>query len=166
MIQHDNKLGRGNPNWKPGQSGNPKGRPVGSRQKIAEQLLTAFAAVLDEDPVVALRELKQNDPAKFWTIASGLLPRETMLSVQQVAPGNLTPEQWAQVMRVLDAIEKFAPATEPEQVFTTIEAALRMAYEPPPIEPSGSTAQPAPPPPPYFGVECAHGVLDLQNERK
>jgi Family of unknown function (DUF5681) len=155
MIQHDNKFKPGNPNWKPGQSGNPKGRPVGSRQKIAEQLLTAFAAVLDEDPVVALRELKQNDPAKFWTIASGLLPKETLLSVQQVVPGGLEPAQWAQLRRVLDLIERYAPATEPEEVFATVEAALIRAYEAP--EPLAIEHQPtiametvaALPPPPY-----------------
>jgi hypothetical protein len=160
MILHDNKFKPGNPNWRPGQSGNPRGRPVGSRQKIAEQLLTAFAAVLDEDPVVALRELKQNDPAKFWTIASGLLPRETMLSVQQVVPGNLTPEQWGQLRSVLELIERHAPdGAEPGEVFQVVERALIATYEAPP-----APLAIALPPPPY-GAECAQSVLVSQSDK-
>jgi hypothetical protein len=130
LILHENKLKPGNPNWLPGQSGNPRGRPPGSRQKIAEQLLTAFASVLDEDPVTALRALRADDPGKFWSIAAGLLPRETLVSVQQAVPGNLAPHEWAQVVRVLDLIKLYAPAgADPLDVFTTIEKALIAAYE-------------------------------------
>ena len=80
------KMPRGNPNWKPGVSGNPIGRPIGSRQRIAEHVLSAYEAVLGEDPVASLRELKEHDPGKFWSIAANLLPREVAINVQQVAP--------------------------------------------------------------------------------
>jgi len=46
MNQQVNKSA-GNPNWKPGKSGNPDGRPPGSRQKIAEKLLSEFVATLE-----------------------------------------------------------------------------------------------------------------------
>jgi hypothetical protein len=122
---------RGNPNMQRGApSLNPAGRPVGSRQKIAEHVLSTFEAVLGEDPVTALRELRANDPGRFWTIAANLLPKEVALSVQQATPGNLNPDQWAQVVKVLNLIEAYAPAgADPGEIFATIERALVAAYE-------------------------------------
>jgi hypothetical protein len=122
---------RGNPNMQRGApSLNPAGRPVGSRQKIAEHVLSTFEAVLGENPVDALRELRTADPGKFWTIAANLLPKEVSVSVQQSIPGNLDPAAWAQVMRVLDLIKLYAPAgADPGEIFATIERALIAAYE-------------------------------------
>jgi len=137
IQQAENKLKPGNPNWLPGQSGNPKGRPVGSRQKIAEHVLSTFEAVLGENPVDALRGLRETDPGKFWSIAASLLPRETLVSVQQVVPGNLRSDEWAQVMKVLNLIEAYAPAgADPGEIFETIERALVAAYEHAPILPA------------------------------
>jgi Family of unknown function (DUF5681) len=89
MILHEKP---GNPNWKPGQSGNPRGRPLGSKQKIAERVLGNFSGLLDTDEATtSLQRLMVDDPGKFWTIAAGLLPRETLVAIEQRLPGNLDP---------------------------------------------------------------------------
>jgi len=132
MILHDNKLPVGNPNWKPGQSGNPRGRPLGARQRISEKLLADLATVWEEQGTAVLQRLATDDPGKLAQIAFGLLPKEAFLSVQQAAPGNLEPDEWATLRRVLDIIQATAPAdAPPAQVFETIEHALRAEFAKP-----------------------------------
>jgi hypothetical protein len=132
MIQQDQIKRRGNPNWKPGVSGNPVGRPIGARQKIAEHVLSTYEGVLGEDPATSLRDLRTNDPGKFWSIAASLLPREVELSVHQAIPGGLDPRDWSTLNRVLDLIQNHAPeGTEPEQIFAFIEHALRAEFAKP-----------------------------------
>ena len=76
-----------------------------------------------------------NDPGKLAQIAYGLLPRDVFISVEQRPPGNLEPNEWATLRRVLDIIQAYAPAgAEPAAVFETIETALRAEYAKP-IEP-------------------------------
>jgi hypothetical protein len=48
--------------WKPGQSGNPAGRPVSSRQKISERLLADLADVWAEHGKDVLERLAKDDP--------------------------------------------------------------------------------------------------------
>ena len=74
--------------WKPGQSGNPKGRPIGARQKISEQLLADLAVVWEHQGESVLRRLAIEDPGKLAQIAYGLLPRDVFISVEQRTPGT------------------------------------------------------------------------------
>ncbi len=56
--------------WKQGESGNPKGRPKGSRDKINERALALIDEVLAEDndalARAALQKVRDDDPAAFW----------------------------------------------------------------------------------------------------
>jgi hypothetical protein len=73
-----------------------------------------------------------DDPGKLAQIAYGLLPRDVFITVEQRTPGNLDPEAWATLRRVLDVIQASAPAgADPGQVFETIETALRVEYAKP-----------------------------------
>jgi hypothetical protein len=52
-----------------------------------------------------------------------------LLSLQQQTPGNLEPDEWATLRRVLDIIQATTPdGAEPAKVFETIETALRAEY--------------------------------------
>lgn len=115
--------------WQPGESGNAKGRPVGARQRISEKLLGDLAAVWETHGRTVLEKLATDDPAKLAQIAYGLLPKDVFIRVEEAPPGNLDPAAWAQLRRVLDLIERCAPAgAEPMQIFETIEAALVRRY--------------------------------------
>jgi hypothetical protein len=145
-----NQQGRppGNPQWQPGVSGNPAGRGIGARQRIAEKLLAEFETAMDAGDPDALKRLKGEDPAKFYTIATGLVPRqlEAKLAVETRLPGNLDPQSWASLNRVIDLIARFAPAgADPSEIFETIERALVAAY----AEPRLIEHTPAIEPPPY-----------------
>jgi hypothetical protein len=69
--------------WKPGQSGNPAGRPKGSRNKHSEDFLRDFCEVWAESGIAALRIIAANEPAKFVQVAASLLPKEVKAEVAQ-----------------------------------------------------------------------------------
>lgn len=66
--------------WKQGQSGNAKGRPKGSRHKINERALALIDEVLAEKDATlakaALTKVRDNDPAAFWRMITGLMPKD------------------------------------------------------------------------------------------
>lgn len=118
---------RGNPNMRPGApSVNPKGRGPTNRQKIAERLIADLADTWSTHGAAVLQHLATNDPGKFATIAFGLLPRDVFVQVQQATPGGLTPEEYAQLRGVLDAIEAARLGdVEPSEIFAGIESYLK-----------------------------------------
>jgi hypothetical protein len=138
--------------WQPGESGNRAGRPVGSRQRIAEALLRDIAEVWEAVGRDVLVRLANDDPATLAKIAYGLIPRELAVSVEQRIPGALTPEQWGTLRSVLDAVEAAnANGVPPETVSEWIVEDLRARLARPVLELPCPVALPA--------AECAHSVL-------
>ena len=72
--------------WAKGQSGNPAGRPKGSRHKINERTLKIIAEVQAEDNTslarVALESLRADDPRAYWHLLAGLLPKQVEAEVE------------------------------------------------------------------------------------
>ena len=67
--------------FKPGQSGNPTGRPVGARNKLTETFLEDVYAAWLEHGAQALETMAENDPGAFVKVAASLMPREATLNV-------------------------------------------------------------------------------------
>jgi hypothetical protein len=112
--------------WKPGQSGNPAGRPLSARSKISERLLQDLAETWEEHGKAVLTKLAVSDPGRLATIAYGLLPRDVFVKVEdQWAPGGLDPDAYAALRRLLDVIESCGAIGEPQTVFEMIEEDLR-----------------------------------------
>ena len=111
--------------WLQGSGSPSPGRPIHSRQRISEKLLIDLAEVWDEHGKEVLTKLAVTDPGKLAQIAYGLLPRDVFISVEQKAPGNLEPEAWATLRRVLDLIEACKVEGDPQAVFAAIEDDLR-----------------------------------------
>jgi hypothetical protein len=65
----------GNPNWTPGQSGNPSGRPPGTRNKRTEAIWGRLEARGDKDPADFLSELvtSENEPKELRAAAANYL---------------------------------------------------------------------------------------------
>ena len=81
------------PAYKPGQSGNPNGRPVGARSKITEKFLLELQNYFDKEGPGLLERAGQESPAALVAVYAKLLPKETHLSVSGGVDVELTDDQ-------------------------------------------------------------------------
>jgi hypothetical protein len=127
------------------------GRPKGARERLGAKFLQALADDFDEHGEFVMQTVRKEDPTAYFTTVAKLLPREVeaKLQIEQRLPGNLDPQSWSTLRRVIDMIEHLAPAgVDPGEVFATVEEALHQAYaEPAPlaIEAPTATASPSRP---------------------
>ncbi|WP_157087969.1 hypothetical protein [Bradyrhizobium jicamae] len=78
-----------------------------------------------------LRRLAIEDPGKLATIAYGLLPRDVFISVEHRTPGNMDPEDWAIMARLVSIVRECLPPganAVPADVAGVIEDGLRSHF--------------------------------------
>ena len=64
------------PAWSPGQSGNPNGRPKGSRHKLSGDYILGVQEVFDEVGIVAIRTIASESPLEFLKLVSAIVPKQ------------------------------------------------------------------------------------------
>ena len=62
--------------FQPGQSGNPAGRPLGSRNKLGDAFLKDLEADWSVNGANAIRACREEDAATYCKIVASLLPKE------------------------------------------------------------------------------------------
>jgi hypothetical protein len=62
--------------WQPGQSGNPAGRPRGSRNALSEEVICALLRDFRQHGQKAVARVRQTQPAAYLKILALLVPRE------------------------------------------------------------------------------------------
>ena len=64
------------PAWKPGQSGNPAGRPRGSRNKLTEDFFTVLAADFAKHGKKAVETMRSERPQEYVKAIASLQTKE------------------------------------------------------------------------------------------
>ena len=77
--------------WKPGESGNPEGRPRGARSKFGEDFVEGYAEHWAKHGERVLDELVEKDIAAYSRIACAILPKvielddETLTAIKDLS---------------------------------------------------------------------------------
>ena len=88
--------------FQPGQSGNPKGRPKGAKNKLSENFLQALSENFKKHGKEAIETVCRESPSEYLRIIAGLMPKELLLEVSQeekphwvINAQPLSVEDWA-----------------------------------------------------------------------
>ena len=86
--------------WKPGDIPNPAGRPKGSRNRLAEKLISDFCTHWEKHGEEAIDWLFKNNKLHYVKIGTHLIPREFVMKERSIR--DLSDEQ---VSRMLAALQ-------------------------------------------------------------
>src|SRR5262249_38829376 len=64
------------PPWQPGQSGNPKGRPLGARARLSEKFILALHDDFAEYGPAVIEKVRKKQPGVYLKVIASLMPRE------------------------------------------------------------------------------------------
>ncbi len=131
--------------WKPGQSGNPSGRPKGSRNKALLALQALLDGEADEIGRKAVEMAKTGDAAAMRLVMERLLPprkdrpimftlpkletaadavKATAALVEAVSLGDITPGEASELSKLVDGFTNALKAEDLQKRVEAIEAAL------------------------------------------
>ncbi len=71
---------KGPTSWKPGQSGNPAGRPRGSRDRLTSAFIDKLADDFAANGEAAIQACRSDDPAAYLRLVVSLAPKEVNVS--------------------------------------------------------------------------------------
>ena len=74
--------------WPPGKSGNPAGKPPGTRTAFSQGFIRDFALVWAEEGLEAVRKVAKKSPEAFVAIAARICPNDVRLTLEQAIPGR------------------------------------------------------------------------------
>ena len=106
--------------WPPGQSGNPAGKPPGTRTAFSQGFIRDFALVWAEEGLEAVRKVAKKSPEAFVAIAARICPNDVRLTLEQAIPGGMSLEDYSLMREVIAAIREGLPEAgqmQPGQVF-------------------------------------------------
>ena len=93
----------------PGKSGNPAGKPPGTRTAFSQGFIRDFALVWAEEGLEAVRKVAKKSPEAFVAIAARICPNDVRLTLEQAIPGGMSLEDYSLMREVIAAIREGLP---------------------------------------------------------
>lgn len=87
--------------FKPGQSGNPAGKPKGARSKLQEDFLRDVLDAWEERGPAAISGMIAEKPSEFVKMVAGLMPKEATLTINDHS--EMSDDELAERVRTLAA---------------------------------------------------------------
>lgn len=104
-----------------GQSGNPAGKPLGTRHKLNEAFLSDLHDIWVRSGKHALERVALSEPAKLVEAVGRTLPKDVAISVENFSAIGIDPEIRKGLGRVLEAIDTHWPEMTPAEAFERLE---------------------------------------------
>jgi len=127
--------------WVKGQSGNPAGRPKGSRHVLTEAVFKEFAAHWREHGVEAIDTLFQTRPDLYVQAAIRLIPQNIEVEAVEVRRSAVQYDTSELIAMLGEDPEANKPKAIPQDVPVVLEAEGASPSQPVltgPVEPDGS----------------------------
>jgi len=102
--------------YKPGQSGNPKGRPKGSRNKLTEQFIRDLAQAWTTFGKSAIATVAWTHPVEFVRVVASLMPKDVEVLVPHVRAERMTDDELASIASGSDP-DTLEATKDQEEVF-------------------------------------------------
>lgn len=124
--------------WKPGQSGNPAGRPRSSKHKIQEDFLADLHADWKRFGIRAIARCRHKRPDAYLKVFASLMPRDVNIQVDIIQRlAQLTPEERANLITAMRA-RKLAALGQPAEPVTLDGVTGETVTTPVPVEESST----------------------------
>lgn len=70
--------------FKPGQSGNPAGRPKGSKQRLSENFIAALCQDFETHGQTVINTVRAEKPADYLKIIASIVPKELTIKTETI----------------------------------------------------------------------------------
>ena len=125
--------------WPPGQSGNPAGKPPGTRTAFSQGFIRDFALVWAEEGLEAVRKVAKKSPEAFVAIAARICPNDVRLTLEQAIPGGMSLEDYSLMREVIAAIREGMPSADQLQPGAVFQHVLEALHDCSKNEPSSDS---------------------------
>jgi hypothetical protein len=116
--------------WPAGVSGNPDGRPLGSRTAFSQAFMRDLAVSWSKNGAKVLERVAKENPSGYFSVCARLLPADVAISIQAQSP-VLDAHDLSILRAIRDAIPN-ANELEPQAVLDHVLNAIR-AYDASPV---------------------------------